>query len=62
MNLNDKVRVRLTKAGARVAALANEDPRQDVWQLWELMMVFGPKMHNGSEQFFELNEITEEPK
>ena len=58
MNINDHVHVKLTAAGARVAALAGEDPRQERWQLWHLMQVFGPEIHMGQpEPYFERNQV-----
>jgi hypothetical protein len=61
MNINDTVRVRLTKAG-----LACRDPHEywsptelaGYWQLWRLMAVFGRHIHMGLyPPLFEMNDI-----
>jgi len=54
INLNDKVRVQLTSKGREIAQ-QSEGHRQElpgcgrdgVWQLWELMKVFGPHLEIG---------------
>ena len=69
VNLNQMVRVRLTDHGREVhrqeyakngtLALYQPRPMDDrgysVFQLWELMQVFGPAIHLGAENSFDLD-------
>jgi len=71
INLNEQFTVILTEEGAKIYnefndqfLFLNESPKQlkegdklkD--ELWSLMQIFGPKLHNGCEIPFELNQIT----
>jgi hypothetical protein len=65
LNLNDKVRVRLTADGARayneymaqfkLRRLAPElvEGQEITTQLWDLMATFGPRIHMGMKPLFE---------
>lgn len=37
--------------------MADEDPRREEWQLWELMQVFGPELYMGGPQLFKQNNV-----
>lgn len=64
INVNDKVRVKLTPHGEIILAMdeyATDKPDVDGWlemPLWELMRVFGPVMFHGNPNLpFEGNEV-----
>ncbi len=67
MNINDKVRVRLTSSGRNALRYQREIdgdrryfPSLDGWyrtSLWELMSTFGPYMYVGAPTLFEDNQI-----
>lgn len=64
ININDKVRVKLTPHGEIILAMdeyASDKPDADgvlETQFWELMRVFGPVMYNGNPNLpFENNVI-----
>ena len=62
-NINDEVLVTLTDDGLKVwerYRFPSLDKRPDgrcAFQLWELMMIFGPKTSMGGKQHFEDNKI-----
>ena len=72
ININDKVSVRLTPHGHEVLHsychtsntpvsllkfIVMDSNDEYVFQLWELMGIFGPEMYMGNKQVFKKNEI-----
>jgi hypothetical protein len=66
ININNKVKVKLTQAGLKAAtdagyqhmAQKEDEEGYSSFQLWVLMSIFGPHMYNGMpEVMFEKNSI-----
>ena len=60
LNVNDRVRIRLTRRGRQILAVNGRAiwPKEDrdgysEWQLWELFELFGDKIYLGCETPFE---------
>lgn len=65
VNLNEEATVTLTPLGLQVLLASDAYVRPGTKagepfreQLWELMRVFGPHMHNGADTLFERNAVT----
>lgn len=56
-NINDYVRVRMTDDGRKVCERAKlrvyEQDGWSIWQLWELMAIFGSHIYMGGPTLFE---------